>query len=110
MQLVVASQIGDRRHQMISVVPELPEATIAVEAEHTANFAGVVIMIDMIRLVATANRTLPALGTNDLIDLGRTNPVAPLQVVVARATVQSILRLTASCVVTRLAVRVPPVA
>jgi hypothetical protein len=79
----VTRQVRDRGRQTIHVVPELTEAAMAVEAEHTTNQSRLVIVVDMLRSVASTDRALAALRANQVVDLRGTDAVSALQVVVA---------------------------
>ena len=70
-----------------------PSAAVAVEAEDAAHLAGLVLVVDVLRIRPTADRADPALQAHQLVELVRTDPVAPLQVVVTTSAVEPLLRL-----------------
>jgi hypothetical protein len=67
------------------------------------------IVIDVFRVLACADRAYAGLQTDQFVDLGRADPVSALEVIVARSAVQTLRALFAPGVVTRLAVGVAPV-
>jgi hypothetical protein len=69
------------------IVAELPEPTIAIEAEYPANPSRFVIVIDVLGFPRGAKGAYPALPPNELVDLVGANPLASTKVVVARAAV-----------------------
>jgi hypothetical protein len=65
----------------------LTEATVAVEAEDPTHPSGRVIVVDVFWIGPIADRAHITLLADQVLDLGSTDPIAPLQVVVARADV-----------------------
>jgi hypothetical protein len=107
--LVCVFDVERRAVQPIRVVAELPEATVAVEAKDAANAARGVIVVDMLGTWFPAYRTDVTLLAYKLVELCGADAVAALQVVVARPSVETFLRLFATRVVTGLAVGVSTV-
>jgi hypothetical protein len=90
----------------VAVIAELPEATIAVEAEDAAHFPGSMIVVDVFGIRPTADCTDTALLSDEIVELVRTDAISTFQVVVTTAAVQSIARFLAAGVVADLAIRV----
>jgi hypothetical protein len=91
--------------QPLRVVTKLTEATVAVEAEDPTHTSGRVIVVDVFWIGPIADGAHITLLADQVLDLGRADPIAPLQVVVTRAPVQPLTRFITSRVVTGLAVR-----
>jgi hypothetical protein len=92
--------------QTLRIIRKLAQATVAIEAENTSNFTGIMVMVDLIRIVSTANRTHIRLLLDQLVNVSSADSVSSLEVVVARSAVQTLARFRATSVVTGLAVGV----
>ncbi|SCF13271.1 hypothetical protein GA0070607_5926 [Micromonospora coriariae] len=99
-----SSQVRDRPGQPHGTVTELAKTTVAVEAEYPAHPSGAMIVVQMLRVRAAADRADPALLGQELVKLLLPHAVAPPQVVFTTAAVQPELALLALLVVARLAV------
>jgi hypothetical protein len=86
------------------IVTELPEPAIAAEAQNSTNATREVIVIDVFGRRPVADQAHVALLSNQLLDLGRANAVATLEVIVAGASVQTLSRLVASRVMAGFAI------
>jgi hypothetical protein len=67
------------------VVPELPQAAVAVEAQYPANPPGAMIVINVLGVGSATDGTDAPLLSQHLVDLCLPHAVAPAQVVLARA-------------------------
>jgi hypothetical protein len=77
-------QVRDRFGEEFRVVPELPEAAVAVEAQYPAHPSGATIAIKVLRVGRPADGTAALLGRHHLVELDR----APSSAVFAIAVVQ----------------------
>src|SRR5262245_2037846 len=73
----------------LGIVAELPESPVAVEAKDAAKAACGVIVIDMLGTWSRAYRTDVALFAHELVELRCADAIAPLQVIVTRASMQA---------------------
>jgi hypothetical protein len=60
-------QVGDRLQHHINVVVEVTESRVARQAQHAANVAGRMVVIDVVRSALSTDRALPALLNDQLI-------------------------------------------
>jgi hypothetical protein len=104
----VEADVVGRGTQQGGIVLELAQAAIAIETEQGSDAAGRMIVIDVDRRRSLAYRTETTLLLEHRVCFFRCYPVPTPQVVSALAA-QQLLRLLASDVVARLAVRGPPV-
>jgi len=95
--------------QAILIITELPEPTVAVEAQDPAHLAGHMVVIDVLRIGTAAHGTHATLRFDDLVDLRRADSIPTFEVVVPTSSVQPVLALLAARVVAGLAVRVPAI-
>jgi hypothetical protein len=102
-------QVTDRTPESVQVVFEVTEACVTGKAKHASDLTGLLIMIYMNRRSFSAAGAHAALPANQLLGLRRADSVASRQVVVPASTVQPLLRLLATGVVTRLAARMSAV-
>jgi hypothetical protein len=77
-------QVRDRFGQEFRIIPELPEAVVAVEAQYPAHPAGATIVIKVLRAGRPTDGTAALLGRHHLVELDR----APSFSVLAVAVVQ----------------------
>jgi hypothetical protein len=89
----------------VGAVADIAERLIAVEAQHAADLAGLVIVINMLRIRLVTDRTHPALRSQHPVDIWLANAVPPPKVVFAAAAVEALAGLAPSCVVAFLAIR-----
>jgi hypothetical protein len=66
-------------------------------------------VIDVLRVLAAADRAHTTLLAHELVELVRTDAVAVFQVVVAASTMEALARLVGTRVVARLAIAVEPI-
>jgi hypothetical protein len=92
--------------QPVTVIAELTEAAVAVEAENSAHFAGPMIVVDVFGIWSQTHDTDATLRLDELIELVGTDAVSTLQVIVTTTAVQSIAGFLAAGVVACLAIRV----
>ena len=90
-------------------VAELSEPTVAVEAEDAAHKTRLVIVVDVVRRSALADRAPVPLRLDQRVDLVGADAVAMLQVVVPRAAMKALAALARTRVVAVLAVAVPTI-
>jgi hypothetical protein len=62
-------QVRDRIGQEHRVIPELPQAAVAVEAQYPAHPAGAVIVVDVFRIGRSADRAAAAPTRRQLVEL-----------------------------------------
>jgi hypothetical protein len=76
-------QVRDRFGEEFRVVPELPEAAVAVEAQYPAHPAGATIAIKVLRVDLATDGTAALLGRHHLVELDpvRSFPVLAVAVV-----------------------------
>jgi hypothetical protein len=72
-----SSQVTDRLAEVLHVVLELSEATVAVEAKNATYITEHVIVVDVLRVGRAADRTDPALAGQKLVELLLPDPVPP---------------------------------
>lgn len=89
---------------MADVVPELPEAGVAVEAQYAADVPGLVVMVHMLRIGRPTDRAHPTLLREQLVDLLLPDPIPVSKVILPRSTVATKLGFATALVVARLAV------
>jgi hypothetical protein len=90
--------------QPLSIVTELSESAVAVEAQDTANAGSRTIVIDVFGNRLAADRADTALVADHLVDFVSANPRSTLQVIMTIASVKPIFGFTSTSVVARLAV------
>jgi hypothetical protein len=65
-------QVRDRCGEEFQIVPEPPEAAVAVEAQYPAHPAGATIVIEVLRVGRATDGTAALLGRQHLVELDRT--------------------------------------
>jgi hypothetical protein len=103
-------EVGDGFEKAFWIIGKLTKATIAVEAQHSTHGTAQMIVVDVLRFGPLADRAHTPLFRHELINVRRANSVSTLEVIVPRATVQTLTCLAAPRVVARLAIRMTPVA
>jgi hypothetical protein len=73
--------------QDVRVVSNVAKSLVAVEAEHSSDLSGYVVVIDVLRSFLSAAEAYVALFGEDAINLGLTYSISPSQVVLAGAAV-----------------------
>ncbi len=84
-------QIGDCVADRLEILFELAQGAVAALAEDAADRAADVVVIDVLGFAFAADRTEPALLLDHPIDIGGADAVSAFQVIVATATVESLL-------------------
>jgi hypothetical protein len=86
----VGFQVGGSRACEVCTVTEVAEGLIAAEAQHCADLAGQVVVVDVPSRSLAADGAQPTLRFQDGVSLGGGDPVAAKQVVVATPTVEAV--------------------
>jgi hypothetical protein len=99
----MATQVAEESAEDSSVVADVAERLVAVEAENAAHLAGPVVVIDVLRLASTGSAGTP-LSLNHRVDLVAGDAITAPQVVFPCTPVETRVSFFALCVVARLAV------
>src|SRR5919107_3875979 len=81
-------RICDRTGKERRIVPELPQAAVAVEAQYPAYPTGAMIVINVFRVVGATDGAAAPLGRQQLVELGSADAIAAAEVVLTRTTVK----------------------